>query len=91
MPSQKIEKLFNHNKGVLEKRVDESLMTTALANNKLLEDRVVETAHEARHALPKMGDHEISITEIPRHGSPQKTDFFRSGKEAAGVIRMGRA
>ena len=87
----KIEKVFNHNRKVLEHRTEEGLMATALANNKTLTDRVEETAREARHAMPEIKVQDISITEIPRSGSPRKTNFFKNGKDSAGTIRMGNA
>jgi hypothetical protein len=87
----KIEKVFNHNKKVLEKRTEDGLFATALANNKVLNDRIEETAHEARHSVPEVGPHRISITEIPRSGSPKKTNFFSNGKDKSGTIRMGNA
>ncbi len=87
----KIEKVFNHNRKVLEQRTEDGLLATALGSNKILNERVQETAREARHAIPEIKVQDISITEVPRSGSPRKTNFFRNGKDAAGTIRMGNA
>jgi hypothetical protein len=87
----KIEKLFQHNKKVMEKQAEDGLLATALGNNKILKDRIEETAREARHAVPEIKLQDISITEVPRSGSPRKTNFFSNGKDKAGTIRMGNA
>jgi hypothetical protein len=84
----KIEKLFKHNHAVMEKQAEDGLLNTALANNKLLSERIEATALEARRPVPPLKPQDISITEIPSSGSPQKTAFFRNGKDAAGTVRI---
>ena len=67
MSPPKIEKVFNHNRKVLERRTEEGLLATALANNKILNDRVEESCpRRAAHAMPEIKVKDISITEIPR-------------------------
>jgi hypothetical protein len=91
IPATKIQKLMIHNQGILEERAEDNLKATALANNKLLENRIEMTAREARHSIPPIGDLEISITEESKSGSPAKTNFFREGKQAAGGIKVHRS
>jgi hypothetical protein len=84
----KIEKLFHHNKAVMEKRSEDGLLAQALANDMMTNERIEEVAREARRPLPDIKLRETSITEVPRSGSPRKTGFFRNGKDASGTIRI---